>query len=110
MNKNKTNGVNAKNSTNHTADTNSAQDINFLRQTTDICYIIGGYYLGKLPDSETYMFSNESKQLVCLDMNKKIILADARLSRLQFFALDGSAYSNNFELDMFEVNNDNDND
>ena len=50
MSESKSESVNANNSTIHTADNKSAIDIDFLRLTTDICYVIGGFFGGKFPD------------------------------------------------------------
>lgn len=101
MNTNKTNDVSVKCSSGHTADNNSAIDIDFLRLTTDICYIIGGFFAGKLPDCESYMFMNDSDQVVWLDMEEELILFDERLPRLKMLALETIAFDNDFYYDIY---------
>lgn len=93
--------MNAKRSTIHTADNKSARDIEFLRLTTDICYIIGGFFAGKLPDCESYMFMNDSDQEVWLDMEDNLLLANDRLSRIELFALETISNDHGFEFDIF---------
>lgn len=67
MSESKKESVNANNSTIHTADIKSAQDIDFLRLTTDICYVIGGFFGGKFPEGKTLIFMNDSDESVLLD-------------------------------------------
>jgi len=101
MDTNKTNDVSVKCSSGHTADNNSAIDIDFLRLTTDICYVIGGFFGGKLPEGETFIFMNDFDETVLLDMKEKFILADDRLSRANMFALETIAFDNDFYYDIY---------
>ena len=101
MSESKKESVNANNSTIHTADIKSAQDIDFLRLTTDICYVIGGFFGGKFPDSESYHFMKDSGETVWLEIDKKYIRADDRLSRIELFALETIAKEHGFEFDIF---------
>lgn len=100
MKTSETNGVSVKDSTAHTADIKSAQDIDFLRLTTDICYVISGFYAGKLPDCESYMFMTEYNETVWLDMDENVIDADDRLTRLQMYALETIANDHGLEFDI----------
>lgn len=101
MSESKKESMNANNSTIHTADIKSAQNTDFLRLTTDICYVIGGFFGGKLPEGESYMFMNDSDQVVWLDMEEKFILADDRLSRAKMLALETIAFDNDFYYDIY---------
>lgn len=101
MNTNKTNDVCVNNSTGHIADNNSAIDIDFLRLTTDICYVIGGFFGGKFPDCETFIFRNDYDETVLLDMDEKFILADDSLSRAKILALETIAFDNDFYFDIY---------
>ncbi len=101
MDTNKTNDVSVNNSTGHIADNNSAIDIDFLRLTTDIFYVIGGFFGGKLPEGETLIFMNDFNETVLLDMEEKFILADDRLSRANMFALETIAFDNDLEFDIY---------
>lgn len=102
MKTNETNGVSVKDSIGHTADNKSAIDIDFLKLTTDICYMIGGFFGGKLPDCESYIFMNDLKQVIWLNMNEKLILADKRLSKVQMYALASIAFDNDFCIDILD--------
>ena len=73
MSESKKESVNANNSTIHTADIKSAQDIDFLRLTTDICYVIGGFFGGKFPEGKTLIFMNDSDESVLLDQEQKCL-------------------------------------
>ena len=101
MSESKKESVNANNSTIHTADIKSAQDIDFLRLTTDICYVIGGFFGGKFPDCETFIFRNDYDETVLLDMDEKFILADDSLSRAKILALETIAFDNDFYFDIY---------
>ena len=101
MSESKQDSMNANNSTIHTADNNSAIDIDFLRLTTDICNVIGGFFGGKLPEGETFIFMNDFEETVLLDMEEKFILADDRLSRVNMFALETIAFDNDFYFDIY---------
>ena len=101
MKKNNTNGMTVKSSNGHTVDESSTRDIEFLRLTTDICYVIGGFFGGKFPDSESYHFMKDSGETVWLEIDKKYIRADDQLSRIELFALETIAKEHGFEFDIF---------
>lgn len=101
MKTNKTNDVSVNNSTDHIADNNSAIDIDFLRLTTDICYVIGGFFVGKFPDCKTFIFMNDLDKTVLLNVEEKFILSDDRLSRASMLALETIAFDNDYGFDIF---------
>ena len=101
MSESKSESVNANNSTIHTADNKSAIDIDFLRLTTDICYVIGGFFGDKFPEGKTLIFMNDSDESVLLDQEQKFILADDRLSRAKMLALEAIAFDYDYEFDVF---------
>ena len=101
MKTNETKGMNAKNSNSHTVDESSTRDIEFLRLTTDICYVIGGFFGGKLPESGAFIFMNDFDEIVLLDLDERFILADDSLSRAKIFALETIAKDHGFEFDIF---------
>lgn len=101
MDTNKTNDVSVNNSTGHIADNKSAIDIDFLRLTTDICYVIGGFFGGKFLEDETLIFMNDSDESVLLNQDQKFILADDRLSRAKMLALEAIAFDYDYEFDIF---------
>ena len=101
MSESKSESVNANNSTIHTADNKSAIDIDFLRLTTDICYVIGGFFGGKFPEGKTLIFMNDSDESVLLDQEQKFILADDRLSRAKMLALEAIAFDYDYEFGVF---------
>lgn len=76
------------------------KDIEFLRLTTDICYIIGGYYGGSTEEN-IYQFMNDSGYSVWLDMNEKMMFRQYSLTRLQNFALDQVAKDHGLGIDLF---------
>lgn len=78
-------------------------DIEFLRLTTDICYIIGGFYGGSTEEN-IYQFINECGDSVWLDMNGRMIYRQDSLSRLQDFALDKVAEDHSLGIDLFHEN------
>ena len=101
MKKNNTNGMTVKSSNGHTVDESSTRDIEFLRLTTDICYVIGGFFGGKFPEGKTLIFMNDSDESVLLDQEQKFILADDRLSRAKMLALEAIAFDYDYEFDVF---------
>lgn len=101
MKKNNTNGMTVKSSNGHTVDESSTRDIEFLRLTTDICYVIGGFFGGKFPDSETYLFLNDYDDTIWLDMDEKVINVDDRFTRTERYALEKIADDHGFEFDIF---------
>lgn len=105
MKTNETKGMNAKNSNGHTVDESSTRDIEFLRLTTDICYVIGGFFGGKLPESGAFIFMNDFDKIVLLNLEEKFILAVDRLSRIEMFALKCIAKDHCFEFDIFNDEN-----
>jgi hypothetical protein len=76
-------------------------DIEFLRLTTDICYIIGGYFGGKIPDDEAYAFMQDYGETVWLDMDQKMIFITHDLPRLQSFALEKVASDHGLGIDLY---------
>ena len=83
-------------------------DIEFLRLTTDICYIIGGFFGGTGPNPEenilTFMQDtplNKPFKAVYLDLNQKKLLASDEFTRLQGFALEKVAEDHGFGYDIF---------
>lgn len=101
MDTNKTNDVSVNNSTGHIADNKSAIDIDFLRLTTDICNVIGGFISSKFQEGETLIFMNDSDESVLLDQEQKIILAVDSLSRAKILALEAIAFDYDYEFDIF---------
>lgn len=76
-------------------------DIEFLRLTTDICYIIGGFFGGKGPEGETFAFTQDSGETVWLDMDQKMILHTDKIPRLQSFALEQVARDHELGIDLY---------
>lgn len=82
------------------------KDIEFLRLTTDICYIIGGFFGGTGPDENVISFMQDGlikdpDKTVYLDLNKKMIFASDEFTRLQSFALEKVAEDHGFGYDIF---------
>ena len=73
----------------------------FLRLTTDICYIIGGFWGGTGPVENVFPFMQDSGDTVYLDMNKKMILYTDNLTRLQSLALEQVAKDHGLGLDIY---------
>lgn len=77
------------------------KDIEFLRLTTDICYIIGGFFGGSAPEENVFPFMQDSGETVWLNMNKKMILITDKLPRLQRFALEKVADDHGLGIDLY---------
>lgn len=75
--------------------------IEFLRLTTDICYIIGGFFGGTGPEENVFPFMQDSGNTVWLDMNKEMVLASDMFTRLQLFALEKVAKDHGLGFDIF---------
>ena len=73
----------------------------FLRLTTDICYIIGGFFGGTGPEENVFPFMRDSGETVYLDMNQKIIFYPDKLTRLQTFALETVAKDHGLGIDLY---------
>jgi Leu/Phe-tRNA-protein transferase len=78
------------------------KDIEFLRLTTDICYIIGGFYGGKGPEENLFPFMQDSGVTVWLDMNRKAIFYPDEITRLQSFALAKLAEDHGLAIDIYD--------
>lgn len=83
-------------------------DIEFLRLTTDICYIIGGFFGGTGPNPEdnvlTFMQDTPLDapiKAVYLDLNQKMLFASDEFTRLQHFALENVAKDHGYGYDIF---------
>jgi hypothetical protein len=77
------------------------EDNEFLRLTTDICYIIGGFWGGAGPEKNVFPFMQDSGETVYLDMNQKMIFYTHNLTRLQSFALDKVAKDHGLGIDLY---------
>lgn len=77
-------------------------DIEFLKLTTEICFIIGGYYSGRI-DRNVYRFVNDSGWAVWIDLDIKKIIRQDRLTRLQELALDKLAKDHGFGIGQFRM-------
>ena len=62
-------------------------NIELVKITTDICYIIGGYFDAKHEDGEIYRFINETGITIIIDMDEKQILVEGDLPRMESYAL-----------------------
>lgn len=76
--------------------------IEFLRLTTDICYIIGGFFGGTGPEENVFPFMQDSGDTVWLDMNQKMILITDKITRLQHFALEQVAKYHGLGIDIYD--------
>ena len=76
-------------------------DKEFLRLTTDICYIIGGYWGGTGPEENVFPFMQDSGDTVYLDMNQKMIFLTVNLTRLEHLALDQVAKHHGLGIDIY---------
>lgn len=77
--------------------------IDFLKLTTDICYIIEGYFSGKLPEGEQYAFIDDLGQTVWLDMDKKMILYPNEISKKESMALRQVAQEHKLALGIYDT-------
>jgi hypothetical protein len=77
------------------------RDIEFLRLTTDICYIIGGFFGGMGPDGKLFTFMHDSGETVYLDMDEKMIFHTHNITRLQSFALEQVAKDHELGIDLY---------
>jgi hypothetical protein len=75
--------------------------IEFLRLTTDICYIIGGFFGGTGPEGNVFPFMQDSGDTVWLDMNQKMIFITDKITRLQHFALEKVAKDHGLGFDLY---------
>lgn len=83
------------------------KDIEFIRLTTDICYIIGGYFGGTGPEENVFPFIQDSllkdpDKTVYLDLNKKMVFASDEFTRLQRFALEKVAKDHGLGFDIYD--------
>ena len=69
--------------------------------TTDICYIICGFWGGTGPRENVFPFMQDSGETVYLDMNQKMIFYTDKLTRLQSFALDNVAENHGLGVDLY---------
>ncbi|WP_297092140.1 hypothetical protein [uncultured Draconibacterium sp.] len=81
-------------------------DIEFLRLTTDICYIIGGYFGGTGLEENVITFMpnlllKDPDKYVYLDLNQNMIFVSDEFTRLQHFALEKVANDHGFGYDIF---------
>ena len=77
------------------------EDKEFLRLTTDICYIIGGFWGGTGPQENVFPFMQDSGETVYLDMNQKMIFYPDSLTRIQCFALEKVAEDHGLQVDLY---------
>ena len=76
-------------------------DNEFLRLTTDICYIIGGFWGGTGSEENIFPFMQDSGETVYLDMNKKMIFYPDKLTRVQTLALETVAKDHGLGIDLY---------
>lgn len=76
-------------------------EIKILRLTKDICYIIGGFFGGEMPNSNDLTFVNDAGSTVFIRWDDKVLLAQDDLTRMQLFALQQLATDNSLGFDIF---------
>ena len=75
-------------------------DIEFLKLTTEICYIIGGFYGGGTPQDNYIEFFQDSGSNVVLNIKARMILVHDNITRLQVSAIEKLALEHGYEVDL----------